>query len=96
MKATSATETATAAGGRGRTTKDLPACRKDNGAGGKYRAGGRGTEDSTDESAEWSGEEMEKEEETAGSLGETRRPLTKNDRRIGGKRRGRRTRGRSV
>ena len=53
MEATVATETAV--GGRRRNIKEPPARRKENGAWGKYRTGGRGTEESTDISAKWNG-----------------------------------------
>ena len=45
--------------------------RKDNGAGGKYRVGGNGLEESAEETAGWSGEETEKlaEEEEAENAG---------------------------
>ena len=46
-------------GGRRKTIEDPSARRKDNIEGGKYRAGGRDTEESADESAEWSGEQTE-------------------------------------
>ena len=39
--------------------EDLPVRKSKDGAGGKYRVGGKGQEESADESAEWSGEEME-------------------------------------
>ena len=54
MKATAAMEMA--AGGSRRTAKDLLARRKENGAGGMYHSGGRGTDESAYKSAEWSGE----------------------------------------
>ena len=78
------TATATAAGVSKRTTKDPPAHRKDNGAGGKYCAGSRGTEESSDESAKWSGEETEdlvsaEEAETVGGAGEAGRLLTETE-----------------
>ena len=76
-----AADTATAAGRRRRTTKDPRERRKENGVGGKYRVGGRGMEESADESSEWRGEEteesaLEEEAETGGRAGETGRPLT--------------------
>ena len=72
--------TVMASGGRIQTTVDPPEHSKDVGAGGKYRAGGRGMEDSADESAEWSREETEEEaseeeSETGGGAGEAVRPL---------------------
>ena len=64
--------TATAESGRRRTTEDPSVSRIENGAGatrrssdlvsskeGKYRMGGKGTEESTDESSKWSVEETE-------------------------------------
>ena len=52
-------------------TEDPSVSRKDNDAGGKYCVGGKGTEKSTDESADGSGEEtdesvLEEEAETTG------------------------------
>ena len=45
--------------GRKRATED-PSVRKSNGrAGGKYRLGGKGQEESAEESVKWSGEDME-------------------------------------
>ena len=64
--------TATEAGGIPQTTEDPPAQRSDNGSGGKYRAGGRDTEESADKSAEWGGdktEELASEEDSATSVG---------------------------
>ena len=51
---------------------DPPVCRKDKGAGGKYRAGGSGMEGSADESAKWGGEDTEEsalEEDVATVMG---------------------------
>ena len=44
---------------RRRRTDDLPERRKNDGAGGKYRVGGSGTEESADKSSEWCGEDTE-------------------------------------
>ena len=44
--------TVTEAGGKRKTSEDLPARRRDTGAGGKYRGDDISTEESTDESAE--------------------------------------------
>ena len=55
---TEATKTmATAMSVRKRTTEDLSVSMQENITGGKYHLGRRGTEESVDESAEWSGEE---------------------------------------
>ena len=54
-----ATETTATVTGRQRQTDDPLVHRKNDGAGGKYRAGGSKTEKSTDESDEWGGEEMQ-------------------------------------
>ena len=67
--------TATEAGGRRQTTEDLPAQSRDNGAGGKYRAVGSGTEKRADNSSEREGEETqefatEEEAKTKGGGGE--------------------------
>ena len=47
------------ASGRIRTTEDLPVSTRDNSAEVNYRVGGSGTEESADESDEWSGYETE-------------------------------------
>ena len=67
--------TTTAMSRRKRATGDPPVRAHDNGAGGKYRAGGTGPEESVDKSAEWSREDMGESEsvgeaETAGGMGE--------------------------
>ena len=70
--ATDAETTATVVGQR-RGSDNPPEQRKTAGAGGKYRAGGRKTEESADESAEWEGEDTEDsalEEEDATAMGE--------------------------
>ena len=64
-------------------TEDLPVQRRDNGAGGKYRAGGSGTEEISDKSARWGGEETEEllseeEAKTSGGAGEAGRPADGN------------------
>ena len=75
MGTTEATETTTTAERRrGRTNEDRPVNTQDNVTGGKYRVGGKGTEESGSKSAKWSREETEgsateKEAETAGSQG---------------------------
>ena len=72
--------TATVTGGR-RHTVDLLELSKHDGEGGEYCAGGRSIEKSADESAEWTGEEMEEsaseeEAETAEGTGKSGMPLT--------------------
>ena len=49
--------TATVAGLRRRMNEDPPVITPDNGAGGMYHVGTKGTEESADERSKWSGEE---------------------------------------
>ena len=67
--------------GRKRATEDLPVITHDNSAGGKYRVGGTGPEESADKSAEWGREDteesaLEDKDETAGGAWEVGMILT--------------------